>query len=118
MVFFRFYLSLIGNYISFYKGRRGSKVASAKRIFSIDLYLDSLKETKRGFMEEMIKTQMAATFIEKSYSALTSHNELSYFVKGVRTLQNGTNAKLEEDLANIYSVCMHNFKHVLLPVIK
>jgi len=98
--------------LSFYKPSKGDKVPIAKQIFNFDSYLGPLKEAKRWFMEEMMRTQMAATFIEKSYAALHSHNEISYFVHGVRTLQSISKHKLEEELDNIYKVCMQKYRKV------
>jgi hypothetical protein len=111
IAFFKFYLSLIGDYLSFFKETEGNVTAS--KVFDFDKYLESLKPEYKRFMEEVSKTQMFFNFIEKSYAALKQHNELLYFVKGAKRIQNGSGNLLEKDLGMLYAKLIDNYKHVI-----
>ena len=110
--FFKFFLSLIGDYLPFYNQLEEDKVLIANNIFQFEKYIKSLKPANKGFMADMIKTQMFFTFIDKSYSALNNYNELFYFMKGSKLLQNGDIVKLENNLKIIYKNLMENYKNV------
>jgi len=85
----------------------------ASKVFDFDKYLDSLKSENRRFMEEMSKTQMFTNFIEKSYGALNKYNELLYFVKGAKRIQNGEKSMLENDIKMLYAKLIDNYKNVI-----
>ncbi len=100
--------------MGYYKtGPQGEGPATASNIFLLEAYLSSLSEGSKAFMRELAKTQQFTTFIERSYQALRSNNELSYFIRGVRKLQGGNKAKLVDDLRKIYSRLIFNYNHVL-----
>ena len=101
--------------MEFYKiGPQLEDPPTASNIFNLDPYLTSLSEANKPFMKELVKTQQFTTFIERSYVALRSYNELSYFVRGVRKLQSGSRTKFVEDLKKIYNKLIFNYNHVTL----
>ena len=75
-------------------------------------YINSLNESSKPFIKEMSRSQQFASFIEKSYMALKSKNEVSYFVKGTIKLYKEGKEKLSNDLKGILFKLLHNYKNV------
>jgi hypothetical protein len=104
------YLSLIEDYIEFYKAQQETQ-ETADSMFNFEGYLLSLKESNKSFITELVKTQLFAEFIEKSFVALKGNNEVSYFVSGVKKKQKGEDV-LADSLNKIYLRLIRNYENV------
>jgi len=114
IAFFQLYLSLIGNYLGFYKPDINDEILTASNVFDFNAYLESLPEKNKPFMKDLSKTQQFILFIERSYFGLRNNNELSFFIHGIRKTRDDGIEKLNDDLKNIYNRLLFNYKNVFL----
>lgn len=109
--FTKMFLYLLNNFTICYNTNKNS--GTAMSIFDFKKYLSFFdKSTDLHFMKEFTKTQLFTSFIEKAYSSNNESNELAYFLKSKKLIEDKSGNKLSLQLKQLTEELRTKYKKV------